>query len=293
MPQNFLRWRGTHAPDNPNLTEKFQCTTSTLPCAAKIEGNETQVLTVELQRGQRLRAEAGNLIYMTEGVVMDTSTGGGVGKALSRVITGQSVMVTDFFLEPTSRRTSSGHDSRVGQVCLGTSMPAKILRLPLADFGGSVVCQRGAFLAGSDTIDISTEVTRPMAGLFGGEGFVLQRLSGEGDAFVSACGHVMRRDLKSGEVLRVTAGSLVCFSSTVDYGVTTAGGLKNIVFGTDGVFLATLTGPGTVYLQGMPFDRLVRAIGKALPQNASGMPVPPIIIPGMGGGDSGNAPPGT
>ncbi|CAM9304558.1 unnamed protein product, partial [Ectocarpus sp. 13 AM-2016] len=145
--------------------------------ASKVEGQESQMVTFELEPGQVIRAEAGNLVFMEDGIEMDTNTGGGASSMFRRrVITGQNMFVTDYV----NRGDASG------KVGLGTDVPSKIVRLPLAAYGGEVICQRGAFLAGSHTIDIQTEFTKMMAGFFGGEGFVLQRLTGKGDAFVKA-----------------------------------------------------------------------------------------------------------
>ncbi|CAM9865568.1 unnamed protein product [Chrysoparadoxa australica] len=216
---------------------------------------------------------------MSEGVEMSTSSGGGLKSMAKRVLTGQNLMVTDFKMQGEGK----------GTVVLGTTIPSKIIRLSLADYGGSIVCQKGAFLAGSGGIDIQTEFTKMMAGFFGGEGFILQRLTGEGDAFVTASGALIRRDLEPGEVLRVSSGSLVAFSPGVTYDVQPVPGFKNAVFGGEGLFLTSLTGPGTVWLQGLPFDRVVREMGNRLPRGGGvGMP---IMMPGMGGagGEGGEA----
>eukprot|EP00904_Undaria_pinnatifida_P000786 jgi/Undpi1/10708/HiC_scaffold_29.g13156.m1 len=197
--------------------------------ASRIEGQESQMVSFELEPGQVVRAEAGNLVYMEDGIEMDTSTGGG---ASSMVITGQNMFVTDYV-----NRGSA--NSKVG---LGTDIPSKIIRLSLAAYGGEVICQRGAFLAGSHTIDIQTEFTKLMAGFFGGEGFVLQRLTGEGDAFVKASGPLIRRELEEGESLRVSSGSVVAFAPSVEYDVQTVPGFKNVVFGGTGLFITKLTG---------------------------------------------------
>jgi uncharacterized protein (TIGR00266 family) len=243
---------------------------------SKVEGGETQVVSIQLEKGQVLRAEAGNLIYMEQGIAMDTSTGGGLGKMFSRVLTGQNLMVTDFRMEGEGK----------GTVALGSRIPAKVLRLDLAEYGGSLVAQKGAFLAGSATVDITTEFTRKLAaGLFGGEGFILQRLSGEGEVFLSASGHLIRRELSPGETLRVSSGCVVAFAPSVSFDVQTIGGIKNVVFGGEGLFITTLTGPGTVWLSGLPFDRLVGEIGSRLPARGGGGGFIPI---GMGGGGEGS-----
>ncbi|CAM9510778.1 unnamed protein product [Scytosiphon promiscuus] len=243
--------------------------------ASKVEGQESQMVTFELEPDQVIRAEAGNLIFMEDGIEMDTNTGGGASSMFRRVITGQNMFVTDYV----------NRGDKTSKVGLGTDLPSKIVRLPLSAYGGEIICQRGAFLAGSHTIDIQTEFTKMMAGFFGGEGFVLQRLTGEGDAFVKASGPLIQRELKDGETLRVSSGSVVAFSTSVQYDVQTVPGFKNVVFGGEGLFITKLTGPGTVFLQGLPFDRMVDQIARRIPGGRGGgmMPIPM----GMGGGADG------
>eukprot|EP00752_Nemacystus_decipiens_P012716 g11267.t1 len=240
--------------------------------ASKVEGQESQMVTFELDPGQVIRAEAGNLVFMEDGIEMDTNTGGGASSMFRRVITGQNMFVTDYV----------NRGDRTSKVGLGTDVPSKIVRLPLAAYGGEVICQRGAFLAGSHTIDIQTEFTKMMAGFFGGEGFVLQRLTGQGDAFVKASGPLIQRELAEGETLRVSSGSVVAFSTSVQYDVQTVPGFKNVVFGGEGLFITKLTGPGTVFLQGLPFDRMVDQIARRIPGGRGGGAMPIPI--GMGGG---------
>ncbi|CAM9744469.1 unnamed protein product [Ectocarpus fasciculatus] len=245
--------------------------------ASKVEGQESQMVTFDLEPGQVIRAEAGNLVFMEDGIEMDTNTGGGASNMFRRVITGQNMFVTDYV----NRGDASG------KVGLGTDVPSKIVRLPLAAYGGEVICQRGAFLAGSHTIDIQTEFTKMMAGFFGGEGFVLQRLTGKGDAFVKASGPLIQRELREGETLRVSSGSVVAFSTSVQYDVQTIPGFKNVVFGGEGLFITKLTGPGTVFLQGLPFDRMVDQIARRIPGGRGGGAMPIPIGVGGGGGEGG------
>jgi uncharacterized protein (TIGR00266 family) len=179
--------------------------------ASKIEGNESQILTVSLKPGEVLRAESGALMYMTEGVEMETTTGGGLSKGFSRMMTGQNLFISDY--------TYKGEPGTSGTVCLGTDFPSKILRLNVEEYGGKIICQKGALLCASHTIDIEMEFAKKMTtGFFGGEGFVLQGLTGEGDVFVKAGGTLIRRELEEGEQLRISSGCLVAFSNGVDYG---------------------------------------------------------------------------
>lgn len=176
---------------------------------AKIEGNESQIVTITLEPGQVLRAESGAMMYMTEGVEMNTTTGGGLSAGFQRMLTGQNMFISDYTYTGTTQ----------GQVALGTDFPSKIVRLSVQEYGGKIVCQKGALLCASHTIDIQMEFSKNFStGFFGGEGFVLQGLTGDGDVFVKAGGTLIRRDLREGEQLRISSGCLVAFSAGVDYG---------------------------------------------------------------------------
>lgn len=178
--------------------------------AARVEGNESQIVTVDLQPGQVLRAESGALMYMTDGVEMNTTTGGGLSSGFQRMLTGQNFFISDFTYEK---------ESGVGRVALGTDFPSKIVRLNVQEYGGKLTCQKGALLCASHTIDVQMEYSKNLTtGFFGGEGFVLQGLTGEGDVFLKAGGTLIRRELDEGEQLRVSSGCLVGFSNGVDYG---------------------------------------------------------------------------
>jgi uncharacterized protein (TIGR00266 family) len=241
--------------------------------AAKIEGNESQIAIITLRPGQVLRAESGAMMYMTDGITMNTTTGGGISAGFKRMLTGQNMFISDYTYQgPTS-----------GQVALGTAFPSKILRLNINDFGGKIVCQKGALLCASHTVDIEMEFTKTMTGgFFGGEGFILQSLTGEGDAFVKAGGTVIRRELEAGEDLRISSGCLVAFSHGVEYDVQFMKGIQNTLFSGEGLFLTTLKGPGTVWLQGQPPERMVGEIASRVPSGGGiGLAIP---VPGMGGG---------
>jgi len=245
--------------------------------SSRVSGSESQVLTVLLKTGQVLRAESGAMMYMTEGVRMETSTGGGFGAGFKRMLTGQNVFISDF--------TYDGDDKSgdTGTVCLGTDFPSKIVRLNVQEYGGKIICQQGALLCASHTINIEMEFTKKLTtGFFGGEGFVLQALVGEGDVFVKAGGTLIRRDLEPGEELRISSGSLVAFSDGVGYDVSTMKGFKNVLFGGEGLFLTTLTGPGTVWIQGQPPQRMISEIARRVPSGGGiGLAVP---MGGVGGG---------
>jgi uncharacterized protein (TIGR00266 family) len=178
--------------------------------ASKILGNESQIAIIELEPGQILRAEAGAMMYMTDGVEMSTTTGGGLSAGFQRMLTGQNFFISDY--------TYNGPEGTKGVVALGTDFPSKILRLNVDECGGKIVCQKGALLCASHTVNVEMEFTKNFkSGFFGGEGFVLQALTGEGDVFVKAGGTLIRRDLKESETLRASAGCLVAFVDA-DYG---------------------------------------------------------------------------
>lgn len=247
--------------------------------AAKIEGNESQIVIVTLEPGQILRAESGAMMYMTDGINMNTTTGGGLSAGFQRMLTGQNVFISDYSYDGPTQ----------GQVALGTSFPSKILRLNVNDYGGKIICQKGALLCASHTIDIQMEFTKTItAGFFGGEGFILQSLTGFGDVFVKAGGTLIRRDLEPGEELRISSGSLVGFSQGVDYDVQFMKGIQNSLFSGEGLFLTTLKGPGTVWLQGQPPERMIGEIASRVP-SGGGLGIIPVV--GMGGG--GNSTGGT
>eukprot|EP00585_Thalassiosira_rotula_P012471 CAMPEP_0196131210 /NCGR_PEP_ID=MMETSP0910-20130528/1314_1 /TAXON_ID=49265 /ORGANISM="Thalassiosira rotula, Strain GSO102" /LENGTH=340 /DNA_ID=CAMNT_0041390657 /DNA_START=17 /DNA_END=1036 /DNA_ORIENTATION=- len=221
--------------------------------ASSVEGKESQIVTIRLEPDQVLRAESGAMMYMTDGISMNTTTGGGLSAGFKRMLTGQNVFISDY--------TYDGSSGPYGYVALGTDFPSKIVRLSLEEYGGKIVCQKGALLCASHTVNINVEFTKSFGGgFFGGEGFVLQGLTGTGDVMVKAGGTLIRKDLREGEVLRVSSGCLVGFQEGVEFDVQMVPGFKNVLFGGEGLFLTTLTGPGTVWLQGQPPQRMISEI---------------------------------
>jgi uncharacterized protein (TIGR00266 family) len=217
----------------------------------KIIGDDIQAVEIELDPQEGVRAEVGAMLYMEDGIEMETTTGGGIFQGFKRILTGENFFITTFL----NNGTGKSH------VTFAAPYPGKIIPLELNQFGGSFLCQRDGFLCAAHGIDINVEFTKRIgAGLFGGEGFILQRLSGDGKAFIHAGGAIIRRELKSNERLRVDTGCLVAFQPTVDYDIQFIGGVKNVLFGGEGLFYAQLTGPGTVYLQTLPFSRLADRI---------------------------------
>ncbi|KGK99774.1 hypothetical protein LI82_00800 [Methanococcoides methylutens] len=221
----------------------------------KIHGNEMQLVEIGLDKGETVKAEAGAMMFMGDGIKMETSTGGGILKGLKRAFSGEGFFITSF--------TQTGKGK--GSVAFGAPYPGKIVPIDLSEEGGSFLCQKDSFLCAADGTDVTIAFSKRIgAGLFGGEGFILQRLHGDGLAFVHAGGTVLKKELAQGETLRVDTGCLVAFSESIDYDIQLVGGFKNALFGGEGMILATVKGPGKVYLQSLPFSRLADRIAAAI-----------------------------
>ncbi|MCX5781016.1 MAG: TIGR00266 family protein [Firmicutes bacterium] len=217
----------------------------------KIFGEDMQIVEIELDPGEGVRAEAGAMMYMEQGIEMETSTGGGLFKGFKRAISGESFFITTFL------NSAAGKS----HIAFGAPYPGKIVALDLPALGGSFLCQKDSFLCAARGVEIEVAFTKRIgAGLFGGEGFVLQQLTGDGLAFVHAGGTLVKKVLTAGETLRVDTGCLAALAPTVDYDIQFVGGFKNSLFGGEGLFLAKLTGPGLVYLQSLPLSRLADRI---------------------------------
>ncbi|MFH1804280.1 MAG: TIGR00266 family protein [Pseudomonadota bacterium] len=224
----------------------------------QIIGSEMQLVEIELDPGEGVRAEAGAMMYMSDGINMQTNTGGGLFSGFKRMLTGESFFITSFVHEGSGK----------GHVAFAAPYPGKVIALNLAEFGGSILCQKDGFLCAAAGIDIDIAFSKRIgAGLFGGEGFILQRLSGDGLAFVHAGGTIVRKDLQAGQTLRVDTGSLVALTPGIDYAIKFIGGFRNALFGGEGLFVTTLKGPGTVWLQSLPFARLADRIAAVLPKD--------------------------
>jgi uncharacterized protein (TIGR00266 family) len=217
----------------------------------KIYGDDLQLVEVELDPGEAVRAEVGTMTYLEDGIEMQTSTGGGLMAGLKRAVTGESFFITNF--------TNKGRGK--ARAAFAAPYPGKVIPLDLAGLGGKFLCQKDSFLCAAGGIEIEVAFTKRLgAGIFGGEGFILQRLEGQGLAFVHAGGTIIERELAQGETLRVDTGCLVAFAPTVDYDIQFVGGFKNVLFGGEGLFFAKLTGPGRLYLQSLPFSRMADRI---------------------------------
>lgn len=226
----------------------------------RIVGDDMQGVIITLDPGEAVMAEAGGMMYMEDGIQMATTLdpnnqGGGIfGKLLGagkRLLTGESFFITMFGNAAAQRR----------DVAFATPTPGKIFVADLKQWGGELIAQKDAFLCAARGLDLDIAFTRKLgAGFFGGEGFILQRLKGDGLAFLSASGTLVERDLKPGEVLRVDTGCLVAMQASVDYDIEMVRGVKNIIFGGEGLFYVKLTGPGRVILQTLPFSRLASRV---------------------------------
>ncbi len=223
-------------------------------------GDDMQFVEVTLDPGEVVVAEAGGMMYMTEGIQMQTVFGdpskeqGFLGKlfdAGKRMVTGESLFLTTFGATGNKRE----------RVAFASPYPGKIIPMHLDQLGGELICQKDAFLCAARGVHIGIAFQKKiLAGLFGGEGFILQRLTGDGIAFIHAGGTIHRCDLSAGETLRLDTGCLVALQPSVDYDIQMTGGIRNTIFGGEGLFLATLRGPGTVWVQSLPLTRLAGRI---------------------------------
>jgi uncharacterized protein (TIGR00266 family) len=222
----------------------------------KILGDDMQIVEVELDPGETVIAEAGAMSYMEEDIEFEARMGDGsepeqgmfkkLASAVGRKLTGESLFMTHF--------TNIGKGKR--RVAFAAPYPGKIVALDMAKIGGGLICQKDAFLCAALGTKLSIEFQRRLgAGFFGGEGFILQRLAGDGKAFIQAGGTIIKKKLQ-GETLRVDTGCIVAFTPGITYDIARAGNLKSMFFGGEGLFLATLSGHGTVLLQSLPFSRL-------------------------------------
>ncbi|USF89269.1 TIGR00266 family protein [Candidatus Endoriftia persephone] len=233
----------------------------------QILGHDLQLVEVELDPGETVIAEAGAMTYLEQEISFETKMGDGsnpdqgiFGKLFSagkRMITGESLFTTHF--------THSGSAGK-RKVAFSAPFPGSVIPLNLAALGGKVICQKDAFLCAALGTKLGIAFTKKLgSGLFGGEGFILQSLEGDGTAFIQAGGTVVEKQL-NGETLRVDTGCLVGFTEGIDYSIEMSGGLKSMLFGGEGIFLATLSGSGTVWIQSLPFSRMADRILEHAPQ---------------------------
>lgn len=221
----------------------------------KINGTVLQSLSIELEEGEKVYSEAGGMAWMTDNIEMETSTRGGVGKALGRMLSGESLFLTTY-------SCSAG----TGNLNFTLEAPGKILVFDLQE-GQSIIAQKDAFMVAEDTVQLEMHFRKKLgAGFFGGEGFILQKISGPGKVFLEIIGEVVEYGLKQGQVLKVDPGHIALYQPSVNYDLTRVRGAKNILFGGEGLFLAKLEGPGKVWLQTMPLANLAARLLAYLPR---------------------------
>ncbi|WP_300487790.1 TIGR00266 family protein [Flavobacterium sp.] len=234
----------------------------------QIFGEEMQYVEIELDPQEVVVAEAGSFMMMDNGIKMETIFGDGsgqqqsgiFGKLLSagkRVLTGESLFMTAY----------TNQNNRKSRICFASPYPGKIVAIDLTKYQGKFICQKDSFLCAAKGVSIGIEFSRKLGtGLFGGEGFIMQKIEGDGMAFVHSGGTLARRELQAGEVLKVDTGCIVGFTKDIDYDIEFIGGIKNSIFGGEGLFFATLRGPGVVYVQSLPFSRLADRIIASAPR---------------------------
>ncbi|MCX8480588.1 MAG: TIGR00266 family protein [Sediminibacterium sp.] len=226
-----------------------------------IYGEEMQFVEIELDPQEAAIAEPGAFLMMEDGIDMQTlfgdgsqQQGGFFGKLLNagkRVLVGENLFMTAF----------TNNSYGIKKVSFASPYPGKIIPFDLSIFNNKIICQKDAFLCAAKGVSIGIEFQKKLGvGLFGGEGFIMEKLEGDGMSFLHACGHVIKRDLQMGERLKIDTGCIVGFTSNVEYNIEFVGGIKNSIFGGEGLFFATLTGPGTVWIQTLPISRLAGRI---------------------------------
>jgi len=248
----------------------------------EIHGDDMQFVQIILDPNETVIAEAGAMMFMTNGIQMETKFSDGsaqkgfMGKLLDagkRVLTGESLFVTMFTNRGTGRQ----------RVAFAAPYPGKIIPVDLKEHNGTILCQKDAFLCAAFGTAIGIAFTKRIgAGFFGGEGFILEKLDGDGKAFVHACGTIVKKELAPGETLRVDTGCLVALEQTVSYDIQFVGSVKTAVFGGEGLFFATLTGPGKIYLQSLPFSRLADRIYTHAPKAGGSRKGEGSILGGLG-----------
>ncbi|SEN56227.1 TIGR00266 family protein [Lihuaxuella thermophila] len=249
----------------------------------RIYGDDMQFVEIELDPGESVIAEAGSLMMMEDGIRMETIFGDGSdsGKGLmgklfgagKRLLTGESLFMTIF--------SHTGQGKK--HVSFAAPYPGKIIPLNLAELGGKVICQKDSFLCAAKGVSVGIEFQRKLStGFFGGEGFIMQKLEGDGLAFVHAGGTIHEKALQPGELIRIDTGCLVAMTRHVQYDIEFVGGVKTALFGGEGLFFASLRGPGKVWVQSLPFSRLASRVFAAAPQAGGSSKGEGSILGGLG-----------
>ena len=249
----------------------------------RIYGEEMQYVEIELDPQEGVVAEAGTFMMMDDGIKMETIFGDGSTKnkgflgsilgAGKRILTGESLFMTAFYNDLTGKRN----------VSFASPYPGKIIPIDLTEYGGKFICQKDAFLCAAKGVSVGIEFSKKLGrGLFGGEGFIMQKLEGDGMAFVHAGGTMAKKTLQEGETLKVDTGCIVGFTKDIDYDIEFVKGIKNKVFGGEGLFFARLQGPGTAYIQSLPFSRLAGRVLAMAPQTGGKTRGEGSILGGLG-----------
>jgi uncharacterized protein (TIGR00266 family) len=249
----------------------------------KIYGDDLQYVEIELDPGEAVVAEAGGMMYMDDGIGMETifgdgsQQGGGFLDALAsagkRLLTGESLFMTVFLNQGSGKK----------RVAFAAPYPGKITPVRLADVGGELIAQKDSFLCAAKGVSIGIAFQKRFGvGLFGGEGFIMERLQGDGWAFLNAGGSIHERTLAAGEIVRVDTGCIVALAPTIDYDIEMVRGIKSVLFGGEGLFFATLRGPGKIWLQSLPLSRMAARIYAAAPQTGRGGKEEGSILGGIG-----------
>jgi uncharacterized protein (TIGR00266 family) len=255
------------------------------PIDYRIHGSEMQYVEIALDPGQAAVGEAGSLFFVEQGVALEAVLGDGSQQqgglfgtllgAGKRLLSGASLFTTVY----------TNQDAVVRRVAFAAPYPGKIVPVNLRELGGTLICQKEAFLCAERGVAIGMAFQKRLgAGFFGGEGFIMQKLEGQGLVFMHGCGTALTRTLAAGETLRVDAGCLMAFAPSVDFDIQYVGGIKTALFGGEGLFFATLSGPGTVWLQSLPFSRLASRIFAAAPAAGSRQGGGAGLVQGLLGG---------
>ena len=251
----------------------------------EIKGAEMQFVEVELDPGEAAVGEAGSMMFMDAGITMDTVFGdgsaqqGGIfGKLLGagkRLVTGESLFTTVY--------TNAARQKQ--RVAFAAPYPGKILPMDLRQLGGMLICQKDSFLCAARGVSLGIQLQQKLGvGFFGGEGFIMQKLEGDGLAFVHAGGSLLKRELQPGQTLMIDTGCVVAYTPNVNFEIQYVGKIKTALFGGEGLFFAKMTGPGTIWLQSLPFSRLASRIFAAAPQTGGGGRGEGSVLGGFGAG---------
>ena len=225
----------------------------------RIIGQTVPVVEMKLKRGETVYTQSGGMAYETEGITMSTNARGGVMQSLGRMFTGESIFMANY--------TAERDDVTIG---FGSTVPGSVMAIDINQHPNGIVFQKGSFLCAENSIETKVEFTKKIsAGLFGGEGLILQKATGNGNLFLEIDGDIIEKELQPGEVLKVSSGNVVAFDSSVSYEIETVKGLKNILLGGEGIFLTRLTGPGKIILQSQNFGDFANKLIPYMPRPSS------------------------